>query len=130
MPGPCNFALFQLKIPRQQQFQAGIRVGHQPLGLVQNRFFQGIARHTAVAVGGSVLDLLAVKVGHQRQLAGIVQCVALAFGNRAQNLIQLLARVIRELDLVREAAGKAGVRAQKQLHLLRVARRRGDPQCP
>ena len=53
--------LFQLKIPGQQQLQTCIRVCHQALRLVEDGLFQRIAGHTAVAVRGGILGLLAVK---------------------------------------------------------------------
>ena len=51
---------------------------------------------------------------------GIVQAVPLAFGNALGDRQKLSACVIREFNLVREAAGQAGVRRQEQRHLLAV----------
>ena len=86
-------------------------------------FFQRVARQTAIAGGTAVQRLTALIVAQQREGAALGKAVALALCQYGGDVQQLVCSVVRELDLVGEAAGKAAVGGEEHLHLLGVARK-------
>ena len=112
----CLF--FKFQVAGQNQIQLGSGLGHKAAALVEDGLFQRVAGQAAIAGGAAVQRLTALVVAQQREHAALGQTVALAFGQHRGDVQQLVGGVIRELDLVWKAAGKAAVSCEKCLYLL------------
>ena len=89
---------------------------------MEDGLFQRVAGEASVARRAGVLRLTALVVAQKRRIAAFVQLVAPALGQPVCDVQQLGGSVVRELDPVREAAGKAAFGGEEVFHLPRIAR--------
>lgn len=120
---PAFVSSLELQITGQDDIQLCRRLCHEAAALVEDGLFQRVAGETSVARRAGVLCLSALVVAPQRFRAALGQPVALALCQHIRDVQQLIGGVVRELYLVREAAGKAAVGGQERLHLPGVARK-------
>ena len=97
---------------------------------MEDGLFQRVAGKTAVAGGAAVQRLTALVVAQKREGTALGKAVALALCQHVGDVQQLVCRVVRELDLVGEAAGKTAVGGKEHLHLPGVARQNDHQLVP
>src|SRR5699024_11628544 len=91
-------ALFvELQIPRLDQVQGGVGLGHQAAALVVDGLFQGVAGQAAVAGGAAVGGLPALVIPQQGEGAAVVQAVTPGGRQGCGDVQQLVGGVVGEL---------------------------------
>ena len=118
---PRLFLKFQIAGLDEVKGSGGL--GDEAAALIEDGLFQRVARQTAIAGGAAVQRLTALIVAQQREGAALGKAVALALCQHGGDVQQFIRSVVRELDLVGEAAGKAAVGGEEYFHLLGVARK-------